>query len=90
MEDELLFSSESIFSERSFGIHKYWISLPPDVPQMRTLLENCPEALGMFPTEYLGYTLWHDMVCSLNVTRESFDPGTNITFDFGGHCPPRI
>lgn len=88
MEDEIHFSSESIFSERPFGVHKYWISLPPGAPEMIKLLENCPENLGMFPSEYLAYPSWRGMVCALNVTRKAFDQRTNITFDFETSCSP--
>ena len=52
IEEGMRFSSESIHSNKPFGIHKYWVSLPPYLPKTRKLLEDCPESLGIFEVVY--------------------------------------
>jgi len=89
--DEMSFSSETIPSERPFGLHKFWPWLQPDTPEVRRSLENCPEALGIFPPELLdSHSGWHDLICSLDVAWESFDSRTNITFDYRSRCGPNL
>ena len=81
------FSVEMLFSEeRPFGTHQYWCCLPPDAPQMRSMVEGCPEALGILPSHLLSNEKWRSMVCSLNVSRYTFDPAVNVTFDFKEVC----
>jgi hypothetical protein len=85
--DERNFSSETLPSESPFGLHKFWTWLQPHTPEVRRSLENCPEALGIFPPELLdSHSGWHDLICSLDVAWESFDQRTNITFDYNAQC----
>jgi hypothetical protein len=89
--DEMRFSSETIPSENPFGLHKFWPWLQPHAPEVRTSLENCPEALGIFPPELLdSHSGWHDLICSLDNAWGSFDQRTNITFNYKAHCGPNV
>lgn len=68
------------------GAHQFWCCLAPDAPEMKVMMENCPEALGILPAYLMSDKKWKNAVCALNVTKESFDSAVNITFDFGQIC----
>jgi len=81
------FSAEMWFSEESpFGTHQFWSCLPPEAPQMKSMIESCPEALGILPADLLSDERWTNMACALNVSRKSFNPAVDITFDFRQIC----
>ena len=81
------FSSEMLLLDaQPFGTHRYWCCRSPEAPKMRGLMENCPETLGILPPDLLANKEWKRRVCGLNVSRESFDPAVNITFDFQATC----
>ena len=85
-DEAMIFSVESIFAEKPFGVHKFWPWLAPDAPEMKPLIESCPEILGILPPEKLSEPLWKDLVCSLNISRDKFDVATTISFDFREVC----
>lgn len=84
--DELIFSVESMFTEKPFATHKYWVSLPSHLPGTKVLVESCPEILGVFQIEYFQFPGHKELICSLNMNRDDFDKEFNITFDFRSIC----
>lgn len=71
MELEIPFSIETIWHEAPFAVHQFWPHLHVNTPAMATtLLENCPEALGILPADlFANQTVWRDIVCAANLDR---------------------
>ena len=85
-ESGMNFSSEMIYSDRTFGVHQYWSNLSPASPHMRAMFDNCPEMWGIFPPGLLEREDWRTFVCATNTTDVILDPQRNVTFDFHDAC----
>ena len=86
-EEEAAFSSEMVYSEAPFGVHKYYAFADPASPQLHTMLDNCPEMWGIFPVELVNQEEWKKNACGTSRTQFTFDPQVNITFDPRLVCP---
>lgn len=66
-EEAKAFSVEMLYHDRPFGVHQYWTNLrPPNATALRTLLENCPEALAILPDDILARRSdWRGVLCAI-------------------------
>ena len=83
------FSSEIMFSDRPFGVHKFWVFHSPVKPRMRKMMNTCPEMLGILPWRVVSDdSAWKKLVCSLNITRDIIQKATSGgTFNYARFCP---
>jgi hypothetical protein len=63
-EEEQDFSSETMYSKRPFGVHKFWLYLDPKNPQLWEMLHTCPEAWNIVPHDILAIPEWKNVLCS--------------------------
>ena len=77
-----------MFSDRPFGVHKFWGFHSPDEPRMKQIMNTCPEMLGILPLRVMdGDRAWEKLICSLNITRDIIKKATSGgTFDYVTFC----
>lgn len=87
--ESIKFSSEMMYSDRPFGVHKFWGFHSPDEARMKQIIHTCPEMLGILPLHVVdGDRAWQKLVCSLNITRIIIKKATSGgTFDYVTYCP---
>ena len=83
------FSSEMMYSDHPFGVHKFWVFHSPADARMKKMMNTCPEMLGILPWRVMrNNSTWEKLVCSLNITRDVVEMATSGgTFDYGKFCP---
>ena len=71
MDEEVRFCTETIMYEAPFAVHKFWPHLHAKsmLRGALSMLQNCPEALGIIPQETLqDDERWRRMVCGLSAS----------------------
>lgn len=86
--ENMKFSSEMMFSDRPFGVHKFWGFHSPDEPRMIQIMKQCPEMIGILPLRVVsGDRAWEKLICSLNITRDIIENATSGgSFDYVKFC----
>lgn len=79
-EEALAFSVEMLYADRPFGVHQFWSNLQPNMTALRTLFDNCPEALQILPGDIIARRPdWRGILCQLvPMLAGCVSPGTGV------------